>query len=329
MMAGLDAGNVSGLLFFCCLETGVFYRLSLDDERCQKMEEEEKGKFLKEERKVSGWKGHTQRAHLNTCSFGAGILRAIRHRLWDSLLISFSMYSRIPVPLAEWSKEGMRHALCFFPMVGVVIGMAAAGFVCLSHSLGWGKLAFGCVGTVLPVLLTGGIHMDGFLDVVDARSSCQPVERKLEILKDPHTGAFAIVYGMVYMLLYLAVFSELGEKAFPAASGVYVLERAMSGWSVVSFPKAKRDGLASTFAGEASKRTVQIWLAVWALAASLFLVWMAGALAGGMAVAAACLVFGWYYRMSIKEFGGITGDLAGYFLQVCELVMLAVLAVML
>ena len=56
---------------------------------------------------------------------------------------------------------------------------------------------------------------------------------------------------------------------------------------------------------------------------------MAGALAGGMAVAAACLVFGWYYRMSIKEFGGITGDLAGYFLQVCELVMLAVLAVML
>ena len=45
MMAGLDAGNVSGLLFFCCLETGVFYRLSLDDERCQKMEEEEKGNF--------------------------------------------------------------------------------------------------------------------------------------------------------------------------------------------------------------------------------------------------------------------------------------------
>ena len=47
---------------FCCLETGIFYRISLDDERCQKMEEEEKGKFLKEERKVSGWKG-TPKGH--------------------------------------------------------------------------------------------------------------------------------------------------------------------------------------------------------------------------------------------------------------------------
>ncbi len=54
-----------------------------------------------------------------------------------------------------------------------------------------------------------------------------------------------------------------------------------------------------------------------------------GVLAGGLTAGAACVVFGWYYRMSVKEFGGITGDLAGYFLQVCELGMLTVLAVLL
>ena len=272
------------------------------------MEDEDKGKFPEEKERDEG---------------GAGC------RLWDSFLIAFSMYSRIPVPKTKWSKEGMKYALCFFPMVGVAIGGVTVGFACLAHRFGWGKLAFGCVGTVLPVIITGGIHMDGFLDVVDARSSCQPVERKLEILKDPHTGAFAILYGIVYMLLYLAVFSELGQEAFPAAAGVYVLERALSGWSVVSFPKAKKEGLANTFAEGAAVRTVGVWDVAWVLAAVFFLIRTGGVLAGGLTAGAACVVFGWYYRMSVKEFGGITGDLAGYFLQVCELGMLTVLAVLL
>ena len=54
--------------------------------------------------------------------------------------------------------------------------------------------------------------MDGFLDTVDARSSCQDRQRKLEILKDPHTGAFAVIGGGVYLLIYAAVFSTLKER---------------------------------------------------------------------------------------------------------------------
>ena len=45
-----------------------------------------------------------------------------------------------------------------------------------------------------------------------------------------------------------------------------------------------------------------------------------------MTAVGAALTFLYYYRMAKKEFGGITGDLAGYFLQVCELVLTAVLA---
>ena len=64
-------------------------------------------------------------------------------------------------------------------------------------------------GVVLPVLLNGGIHMDGFLDVTDAKSSYGDREKKLEILKDPHTGAFAIIGGCVYFLIYYGAFGEL------------------------------------------------------------------------------------------------------------------------
>ena len=58
---------------------------------------------------------------------------------------------------------------------------------------------------LLPVLVTGGIHMDGFLDTTDALSSWQPREKKLEILKDSHAGAFAIIMGCSYFVLALGV----------------------------------------------------------------------------------------------------------------------------
>ena len=84
--------------------------------------------------------------------------------------------------------------------------------------------------------------MDGFLDVSDARSSYGEPEKKLEILKDPHVGAFAVIKGSMYLFLYLAVFSELPVSRLPAMGAVFVITRAMSGLSVVLFPKARKEG---------------------------------------------------------------------------------------
>lgn len=134
----------------------------------------------------------------------------------ESFVIAFSMYSRIPMPFVEWSECGMKYAFCFFPLIGVVIGACVCAFCWLSVQAGLGILAFSLLGTAVPLLITGGIHMDGFLDVTDARRSFQSRERKLEILKDPHAGAFAIAGCGVYLLLYAAAFSELRLEAFPA-----------------------------------------------------------------------------------------------------------------
>lgn len=248
---------------------------------------------------------------------------------FQSLCIACSMYSRIPVPGTVWTEAGMKYALCFFPVVGAVIGAAMAVFDRLATALDIlpGSIAYTLLGTAIPLLITGGIHMDGFLDTVDARSSCQDRERKLEILKDPHTGAFAIIGCSVYLLLYAACFSLMDHNAFPAIAGIYVMTRAVSGWSVVTFPKAKRDGLASTFAAGAETRTVQKALAGWFILGVIFVCLTADV---GMAAALTLTVIAaayWYYRMAMREFGGMTGDLAGYFLQVAELSMTAVLAV--
>lgn len=242
------------------------------------------------------------------------------------------MYSKIPMPAAEWNEKNMKYAMCFFPVVGVIIGLLQFGIgsVLLTYT-SCGKLFFAAVMTLIPVLVTGGIHLDGYADTIDALSSYGDREKKLDILKDPHSGAFAVIGLSVYFIASLALWSEAEISALPAAACIYSVSRSLSGISVVSFPTAKSSGLLKTFRDGAQRTRVRIVLIIWACAAFCVML-LLGQRQGRnifaglvLSIAAAFLVFAHYYRMSRKKFGGTTGDLAGYFLQVCELAMLTVI----
>lgn len=241
--------------------------------------------------------------------------------LLGSLLIAFSMYSRIPMPQVAWTKERMKYAMCFFPLIGAGIGLLVYLICFFAESYGFPYIRK-MIPMVVPVLVTGGIHMDGLLDVIDARASHGEKTKKLEILKDPHTGAFAIIGCAVYFLVYLVFFMELDSHMIPAYCIGFVITRALSGLSVVTFPMAKSSGLAAAFSSGAQKRTVGVTMVIY-LAAAFFGIW---SIEGGKAlltmVSISSLIYGWYYHMAKQEFGGITGDLAGYFLQICELALL-------
>jgi len=113
----------------------------------------------------------------------------------------------------------------------------------------------------------------------------------------------------------------------PVVSGGYVLSRAMSGFAVVVFPAAKESGLVRTFQDRADRQRTGIVMVICALAAGGFMFYVSPPL-GGAAVAGAVIVSVYYRLMAMRQFGGVTGDLAGYFLQLCELAILigAVLA---
>ncbi len=244
-----------------------------------------------------------------------------------SMMIAFSMYSRIPVPQVQWTKERMKYAMCFFPLIGAVIGLLEYGAILLLRTLGFPFLEQ-ILPVVIPVVVTGGIHMDGLLDVIDAKSSHGETEKKLEILKDPHTGAFAIIGCGIYFLLYLAFFMEMRPVMIPAFCITFVITRALSGLSVVTFPMAKKSGLAATFSDGAHKRVVGTVMALY-LIISLPAVWLlTGATAALGVFVISFVVFLYYYHMAKREFGGITGDLAGYFLQILELALVMVLAIL-
>ena len=244
-------------------------------------------------------------------------------RLFESLLIALSTYSAVPVPQLDWNEKNMRYAICFFPAVGVLCGAALWLWAVLAQATGMSGVLFAAIAACLPILVTGGIHMDGYLDTVDALSSHQTREKKLAIMKDANCGAFAVIRLCSYFAAYFAL---CGCVAFTPRVGVLwtlalVGERALSGLAVAAFPLAKNTGLAHTFATAADRVRVRQVLAALCAMLAVGLT----ALGGWALVVAAGCAFARYYVVAKKQFGGVTGDLAGWFLQKAELWMLAAL----
>ena len=241
-----------------------------------------------------------------------------------SLCIAFAMYSKIPVPQFEWDKRSLSWALCWFPLVGVVIGAALWGWLRLWSWLDL-ELLGAAVAVALPAVLSGAIHLDGFCDTCDALASRQSRERKLEILKDSHTGAFAILCCGLYLLLFTAAWAEadFGGPAGAVLALVPFLSRTLSALAAVSWKNARGAGLLATFTDAMDGRRARVVLLIeaGAVLAVIGLLALDGRDWTLLTVPLGALGTFLYYRvMAYRQFGGITGDTAGYFLQICECV---------
>lgn len=242
-----------------------------------------------------------------------------------SLISAFTMYSRLPVPSSLQKGEPGRYSVCFFPAVGMVTGALEYGLFRLGMHLTPAaprpSILIPALMTALPLIVTGGIHFDGFLDTSDALASWKSREEKLRIMKDPHPGAFAIIRGILIELLYLGFFSAAGEGAVRTACAGFVLSRAMSGWSLMALPKARQDGMLKTEAERQAGPVKTVLFAEMLLLAAVML--LMSPVCGAAGAAAAFLTMFHYHRTALKEFGGTTGDLAGWFLVRCEVFVLA------
>ena len=244
-----------------------------------------------------------------------------------SCIIAFAMYSQIPMPKVEWNEKNMKYVICYFPLIGVVIAALELLVFFICEQLQIGSLLRGILLTIVPIMITGGIHMDGFLDTVDARNSYADREKKLEILKDPHAGAFAIIKGIVYCLLQVGFFSEVTFSGLVFLSVVFVFSRALSGFALANFKGAKETGLLASFAGGADKKVVSfamIGYGIVGLIGLFGLLFYSGMQMENLilivGICISCLLtFAYYHFFSYREFHGITGDIAGYFLQLVEL----------
>ena len=179
------------------------------------------------------------------------------------------------------------------------------------------------VFVIVPVIISGATHVDGFIDTVDAICSKKTVEGKLAILKDTHTGSFAIIMTLSYFLVALGVWSEMPIDAVPVLAIGFVMSRALSGLAVAIFPHARTSKLLRK---KTDKKILGIVMAVYIVVCAVLMCLMEPKY-GSVGVLGAAVSFAYYYYSSKKHFGGITGAVAAYFVQVCELVIPCVVLV--
>lgn len=244
--------------------------------------------------------------------------------------VAFSMYSKIPMPRFVWGSQDMKYHLCFFPLVGAVIGGIVFLWNHVCTLIPVSDILKTFLAIAVPLIITGGFHVDGFMDTMDAIHSYQDREKKLEILKDPHIGAFSVICVIVFFLFAIGFSFEIKtfETLFTVCAS-FVISRELSGLSVLLFPKAKKDGMASVESKTDGKKTVVVVLLIelFASCTTLLCLTLGKSLCGIFSIAAMGLSFVYYYFMSRKNFGGITGDLAGFFICISELTALIATAV--
>lgn len=245
---------------------------------------------------------------------------------WNSLIAAFAIYSKIPMPNIELTEENTKYSLCFFPLVGAVIGAILCGWRIAYPYLCNGDFLPAVVFVIVPVIISGATHVDGFIDAVDAICSKKSVEGKLAILRDTHTGSFAIIMTLSYFLIALGVWSEMPIDAVPVLAVGFVLSRALSGLAIVIFPHARTSKLLSKSVDAAHKKVIGIVMAVYIVVCAVIMCYLEP-LYGSVGVLGAAISFAYYYYTSRKHFGGITGAVAAYFVQVCELIIPCVVLV--
>ncbi len=234
-----------------------------------------------------------------------------------NLRIAFGLMTTLPVSLPDdWSAGDSGRAAVWYPLVGLVVG-ALTWLAWTGARLLFSPLAAGVIALVVWVALTGGLHLDGLADCCDGLFASVPSERRLEIMKDPHTGAFGVIGLILVLFLKAAALASLS----PAASlGILLAASLARGCILLAglFPLARPSGMGADFAS-GFRRSFILWGAIIPLVIAMLLE-ARGVLSALAGIAAAALIL-WFAKSRI---GGVTGDVFGMVVEVVETVVLLV-----
>ena len=237
------------------------------------------------------------------------------------ILLALQFFTIIPVnknlPMEKRSITGMYS---IFPWIGAGIGAAA----CLMLYFDWSSLMMGFSIVLLGVVLSGGLHMDGFIDTSDAFFSYKDRLKRFEILEDPRVGAFGVM-AVVFLVIGKGIFvSEvMSAESF---HWIFVLlipffSRATLGFLFSITNSAKTSGLAYYFKEKLNVNIVLIAticnFAIGLGALGLMTNWMIAVTVATVLLAFICLFRSWI----LKNFGGVTGDLLGASVEITEVVL--------
>ena len=157
--------------------------------------------------------------------------------------------------------------MCFLPAAGLIAGAAQWLLLLLCRMFSVSDFLYAALFCALTVLITGGIHIDGLIDTSDALGSHGTKEKKLQILADPHAGAFGIAGVVLYFLVLYGTAVQLRQSgalentgSIAAVFSSFLISRALTAIFVVYLPPSKKSGLLYTFSSVAAVKAVTVFL---------------------------------------------------------------------
>ena len=238
----------------------------------------------------------------------------------NSFLVGLQFLTRIHiVRQTVWTADAFGRSTRFFPLVGLVLGIcyALAAWL-LVYFIGMRTLT-AVLLLILPLLLTGGLHADGFMDTADGVFSGRERECKLEIMKDSRVGSFGVVSFVLLMFLQFALLLDMHPFLLvPALFIMPIIGRMAMVLAIACFPYARADGMGKTFADMADRKTI-----VTASVMTVVFVLPCGLLAS-VALMLGILFALLFCRAMTTTLGGVTGDVYGAVTVLTETLVLAI-----
>ncbi|MBT2636684.1 adenosylcobinamide-GDP ribazoletransferase [Bacillus sp. ISL-39] len=245
---------------------------------------------------------------------------------FKGFLINLQFFSTIPIPFElPMDRKHLERAIQTFPLLGILQGGIYASILfAIVEWTPFSALTAAIVLWLASILLTGGIHLDGWIDSSDAYFSYRDQEKRLEIMKDPRTGAFGVLSVLVLLSTKVFFLYEivvmLQDATYLLALAIPILSRMVMGILLVTVRPAKNEGLGAMFHNASSKSTLWIY--------PVFLLGLAGVLilTGlyiGMAVyfLAAIFIVLFLRKKIVEWFGGMTGDTLGASVELTEVLL--------
>ncbi len=239
------------------------------------------------------------------------------------LLAALQFLTTVPIPRRrEVNAEEIGASLGYFPLVGLFLGAILAG-INWSLSLILPSSIVNAVIIIALLLLTGALHIDGFIDTCDAIFGRRTPQERWQIMSDSRVGGFGVVGAFCLLLL---VYVSLGGMPEAYKMVALILMPALSRWSMVyaifAFPYAKPAGLGKTFKQQANWRKLILATSL-VLASTLGLLIIKGLVFAGLAlifmVWLIAAVLGLFLQ---RKFAGLTGDSYGAINEVTQVFIL-------
>ncbi|MBB5869497.1 adenosylcobinamide-GDP ribazoletransferase [Allocatelliglobosispora scoriae] len=237
----------------------------------------------------------------------------------DGLRLAITTFTVFPLRAGRVDRAAGAVAISVAPAVGALLGLVVGGVGWSLSWLGTPALVAGALAVGTGVLLTRGLHLDGLADTTDALGSYGGPERALEIMKKPDIGPFGVAAICLDLLIQTACLTAL--VTHPAATALVATATAMAcGRLAVTVacargvPAARPGGLGALVAG--SVPPVVVALAAVAVGLLAVRATPAHPWQGPVVVAVATAVTAVLLRHLVRRFGGITGDVLGFVLEV-------------